>query len=552
MVRRSARVGRDGVTVSPHGACGARRAARSRARRTSGVQPRDRCSRGMRARERARHGAPASRPGGGGAPGSGRPRSPRRARSRTRRGGGSEPGPTTALVTITTPRRRRRPRASARNVARSRIGQIRPTGGSGPWTGGGAARRDRPSCSSASGSRASCSACGCSVGTSSSRMASSNARAATRWGPGAQRRILDAGARTAGESTGRPLPSTIHPPRKVPAAASHPSRSGKCLVRSIACCVVHSADMVRDPGVPGDPVLGTSPANGSTDRARQTPRTVLLHICGHACGQPWGAATVGTPAADDLWAKVSAAVRGAVVRGDLEHLVPGGARPRTDRRDADPGRSQLGHDRAPPHQLPRSAQRRGPGPHRRSARGLADRRHHTPPRGAGDARLADPATGRRRRCRRDAPGRRIPHGHGLAHHVRAESPLHVRPVRHRRLQPLRPRGRDVRGREPGPVVQPAVHLRPRRTGQDPPAARDRPPRARALLEQACPVRLDRDDDERVRRRDALEAHAGLQAPLPRASTCSSSTTSSSSNAPSNSRKSSSTRSTTSMAAAVRS
>src|SRR5579862_8007508 len=39
------------------------------------------------------------------------------------------------------------------------------------------------------------------------------------------------------------------------------------------------------------------------------PWPVLLHTCGHTCGQPWGAATVGTPAADDLWAKVAAAVR---------------------------------------------------------------------------------------------------------------------------------------------------------------------------------------------------------------------------------------------------
>ena len=56
--------------------------------------------------------------------------------------GGSDPVHATAHVTIT-PRRRRRPSASARNVDRSRIGQIRPTGGSGPWPGGGEAPRDR-------------------------------------------------------------------------------------------------------------------------------------------------------------------------------------------------------------------------------------------------------------------------------------------------------------------------------------------------------------------------------------------------------------------------
>src|SRR5204862_85332 len=91
--------------------------------------------------------------------------------------GGSVTGPTTAQLTITSPRRRRRPRASARNIDRSRIGQIRPTGGRGSWPADAGARRDRLSSASADGSRASCSAGDCSVGTSSSRMASSNARA---------------------------------------------------------------------------------------------------------------------------------------------------------------------------------------------------------------------------------------------------------------------------------------------------------------------------------------------------------------------------------------
>ena len=77
---------------------------------------------------------------------------------------------------MTTPRRRRRPVASARNDERSRIGQIRPTGGSGPWSGDGAAPLARPSTASAGGNRAFCFACGCSAGTFSSRMASSSAR----------------------------------------------------------------------------------------------------------------------------------------------------------------------------------------------------------------------------------------------------------------------------------------------------------------------------------------------------------------------------------------
>src|SRR6478735_6800268 len=74
--------------------------------------------------------------------------------------------------------------------------------------------------------------------------------------------------------------------------------------------------MVRGPTT-GAPVFGTSPhlapaevASPTTPGLRpETPPGVFLHTCGHTCGQPWGAATVGTPAADDLWAKVAAAVR---------------------------------------------------------------------------------------------------------------------------------------------------------------------------------------------------------------------------------------------------
>src|SRR6478735_8268542 len=74
--------------------------------------------------------------------------------------------------------------------------------------------------------------------------------------------------------------------------------------------------MVRGPTT-GAPVFGTSPhlapaevASPTTPGLRpETPPGVFLHTCGHTCGQPWGAATVGTPAADDLWLKVAAAVR---------------------------------------------------------------------------------------------------------------------------------------------------------------------------------------------------------------------------------------------------
>ena len=53
---------------------------------------------------------------------------------------------------------------------------------------------------------------------------------------------------------------------------------------------------------------------------------------------------------------------------------------------------------------------------------------------------------------------------------------------------------------PGPLLQPAVHLRRRRAGQDPPAARHRPLRPRELPGLPGPLRLHRDVPERVRRR----------------------------------------------------
>ena len=70
--------------------------------------------------------------------------------------------------------------------------------------------------------------------------------------------------------------------------------------------------MVRDPGAPGPRCSALPPPSrpdGSQPRQPRRTAAVLLHTCGHTCGQPRGAAKVGTPAADDLWAKVAAAVR---------------------------------------------------------------------------------------------------------------------------------------------------------------------------------------------------------------------------------------------------
>jgi hypothetical protein len=101
--------------------------------------------------------------------------------------GGSSEGPSSAALTSSAPARRRRPRAKARNIARSPTRQIRPRGSRGPCCGAARPPRDRRGCASGSGIRASSSASGCSAGTSSSRMASSNARAEVR-GPGASAR----------------------------------------------------------------------------------------------------------------------------------------------------------------------------------------------------------------------------------------------------------------------------------------------------------------------------------------------------------------------------
>ena len=100
---------------------------------------------------------------------------------------------------------------------------------------------------------------------------------------------------------------------------------------------------------------------------------------------------------------------------------------------------------------------------------------------------------------------------------------------------------------PAAVLQPAVHLRARRAGQDPPAARIGHHVRERLPQQAGPLRLDRDVHERVRRRDPRPRRMPGSSAATATSTCCSSTTSSSSSAPRSSRRSSSTRSTSSTA-----
>ncbi len=99
----------------------------------------------------------------------------------------------------------------------------------------------------------------------------------------------------------------------------------------------------------------------------------------------------------------------------------------------------------------------------------------------------------------------------------AEPPLHLRGVRHRRVEPLRPRRGALGRRGAGPGLQPALHLRTRRAGQDAPAPCHRPLRPEPLSEEARPVRLHRVVHERLRRgHPGPHPDAGLQASLPRA------------------------------------
>ena len=93
--------------------------------------------------------------------------------------------------------------------------------------------------------------------------------------------------------------------------------------------------------------------------------------------------------------------------------------------------------------------------------------------------------------------------------------VHVRRVRQGHVQPVRPGCGAARRRDARPLVQPAVHLRLGRPGQDPPAARHRPLRRRPLPARHRPLREHRDVPQRVRRRHPHQLDGQLQAPLPR-------------------------------------
>ena len=114
--------------------------------------------------------------------------------------------------------------------------------------------------------------------------------------------------------------------------------------------------------------------------------------------------------------------------------------------------------------------------------------------------------GRRRRVRRPPSGRPGP---GSQPQVR------VRQFRHRQQQPVRPCRGGRRRRGAGPRLQPAVHLRRVRPGQDPPAARDRALRGADVPQRARPVREHRGVHQRVHQPGALRPGRGVPPALPR-------------------------------------
>ncbi len=92
--------------------------------------------------------------------------------------------------------------------------------------------------------------------------------------------------------------------------------------------------------------------------------------------------------------------------------------------------------------------------------------------------------------------------------------VHVRPLRDRLVEPLRPCGCARRRRGAGAGVQPALHLRRHRPRQDAPAAGDRAVHRRARQRPHRALRHERDLHERLHQLAPRQAHRGLQAPVP--------------------------------------
>ena len=97
----------------------------------------------------------------------------------------------------------------------------------------------------------------------------------------------------------------------------------------------------------------------------------------------------------------------------------------------------------------------------------------------------------------------------------AQPEVHLRQLRRRLLEPVRPRGRARGGRDPLEVLQPALHLRRRGARQDAPDARDRPLHPGAREEAEPRLHLDRPLHQRDDQRDPLRPPARVPLEVPR-------------------------------------
>ena len=95
-----------------------------------------------------------------------------------------------------------------------------------------------------------------------------------------------------------------------------------------------------------------------------------------------------------------------------------------------------------------------------------------------------------------------------------EHEVHVRPLRDRLVEPLRPRRRARRRRGARAGVQPALHLRRHRPRQDPPPAGGRPVHRRPRQRADGALRHERDVHERLHQLAPRQADRGVQAALP--------------------------------------
>ena len=221
-----------------------------------------------------------------------------------------------------------------------------------------------------------------------------------------------------------------------------------------------------------------------------SPRPIVLHICGRACGQP----RIWPPAADDIWDRGARAIRAQLAEATWNTWFQG-VRPLA----LDDDVLVLGVPSIVACERIRSSYSGMLDDTLKDATGRELRVEllvDTEARADEPVRLGALPDDRAHAGRATAPAQRDDLGAGDA-----QSPLHLRPVRHRCVEPLRARRRAVRRRGARPGLQPAVHLRARRSRQDPPPARDRPPRAHHVRQEAGPVHVDRVVHERLRRGD---------------------------------------------------